>query len=78
MAAPGVGIVEQEQLSGMRLEVAHCRNGVCQRAQVHGDMRRLRDHLAIGVEQRRRGVAPLTDVRGQGAVHEHKTHLLRD
>jgi len=59
MAAAGVRIIEEEQLAGTRLEVAHGRDGVGQRPQMHGDVRRLRDHLAIRIEQRRRGVAPL-------------------
>ena len=63
VAAAGVRIVEQEQLTGLRLEVAHGRHRVGQRAQMHGDVRRLRDHLAIDIEQRRRGVPPLADVR---------------
>ena len=63
VAAAGVWIVEQEQLTGLRLEVAHGRHGVGQRAQVHRDVCRLRDHLAISIEQRRRSIPPLADVR---------------
>src|SRR2546426_928120 len=48
------------------------------RAEVHGNVRGLRDHLPVGVEQRRGAIAPLADVRRHGGVDQHQAHLLRD
>ncbi len=78
MAAAGVRIVEQEQLAGTRLEFADRRHGVGQCTKVHGDVRGLRDHLALGIEQRCGGVAAFADIRRQRAVDEYEPHLLRD
>ncbi len=63
MAAARVRIVEQKQLTGQRREGTDRRHRVGQRAQVYRNVGRLRDHLAAGVEQRRRRVTPLADVR---------------
>ena len=52
------------------------RLGEC--TEVHGDVRRLRDHPALGVEERTGGVAALADVRRERPAHEHAPHLLRD
>ena len=61
---------------GTRRELPDGRNGVGERPQVHRDVRRLRQHHSRGIEQRRRGIAPLPDVGRAGAVDEHQSHFL--
>ena len=56
----------------------HGRDGVRHRAQMDGDVLRLRDHPAACVEQGGGTVAPLLDVGGERGAHEGRTHLFRD
>ena len=58
--------------------LAHRRDGLRHRAEVDGDVLGLRDHSAVGGEERGRAVAPLLDVGGEGGADEHGAHLLRD
>ncbi len=48
------------------------------RAEVDGDVLGLHDELAVGVEERARGVAALLDVRGVARADQHRAHLLAD
>ena len=57
---------------------AHGGDRVGHRAEVHRDVLGLRDHAAALVEERRRAVAPLLDVRRERRADEHRAHLLRD
>jgi hypothetical protein len=73
-----VWVVEKEDVTGIRTlpdDGTHC---VGHRAEVHGDVRGLRDHPSVGVEQRGRGVPSLTDVGRQRATNQYRAHLLRD
>ena len=46
--------------------------------EMYGNVRRLGDHLAGCVEQRRRAVTAFTDVGRHGRMNEHQAHLLGD
>ena len=63
VTAAAVGIVENEQVTRLWLEAADGRHGVSEGAEVHRNVRRLGDHLAIGIEQRSRCVAAFADIR---------------
>ena len=56
--------------------VEHGGDGGGHRAEVHGDVLGLHDHLARRVEQRGRAVAALLDVGRVRRAHEHGAHLL--
>jgi len=45
-------------------------------AKVYGDVSRLSNHLAVGIEQGAGVIAPFFDVGGEGAAAEGNTHLL--
>ena len=82
----------EERRGDLRAQLAACTAGVAgprprgahrphrfrHRAEVNGDVRRLRDHAPLRVEQRGGRIAPLADVRRERAAHEHGAHLLRD
>jgi hypothetical protein len=70
------GIVENPRDAGGVALVEH--GGDCgrHRAEVHGDVLGLHDHLPVGVEQRGGGVAALLDVRRVRGVDQHDAHLL--
>ena len=53
-----------------------CRDGVRHRSEVDGDVLRLHHHLAVGVEERGRGVAALLDVRRVRRADQNRAHLL--
>ncbi len=78
MRAAVIGIVEQEDVVRLRTARAHGAHRLGERAQMHGNVGGLRDHPAVGVEQRARGIAPLPDVRRERAALEHRAHLLGD
>ena len=58
-----VGVVEDVDVARVRVASAHRVHRLGHRAKVHGNVRRLRHHSAACVEQRRRGIASLADVR---------------
>ena len=74
--AAAEGVVEDPASSGRLRVLANRRYGVGHRAEVHGDMLRLHDHLAARVEQRARRIAPLLDVRRVRGPYEQRTHLI--
>ena len=74
--AAAVGVVEDPGVALGVVLVEHGGDRAGHRAQVHGDVLGLHDHLAAGVEQRGGGVAALLDVGRVGAAHEHDAHLL--
>ena len=78
MGAAGVGIVEDPELARPRLVLEHGGDRVRHGAEMHRDVLRLRDHPAVGVEERRGAVATLLDVRREGTSDEDRAHLLRD
>ena len=45
---------------------------------MHWDVRRLGDHHARGVEQRRGRIATLADVGREGTGNQQRSHFLRD
>src|SRR5204862_105023 len=57
----GIRVVEDEDVRRPRLLCPHRGDGVRQRAEVDGDVLRLRDHPALRVEEGRRAVAALLD-----------------
>ena len=48
------------------------------RAQVYGDMRRLRNHFARGLEYRAGEVSPLLDIGRETRAYEDDAHFLGD
>jgi hypothetical protein len=62
VGSAGEGIVQHEGVAGIRIQRHHRRHGIRHGAQVHRDVGRLRDHLPVGVEHRRRGVPALAHV----------------
>ena len=73
-----VRVVEDPDLAGLRVAGHHGGHGLRHRAEVDRDVLGLRDHPALLVEQRRRAVVPLLDVRGERAADQHRSHLLGD
>ncbi len=76
VGAAAVGVVHQPDLAGRGAALAGRVDRLGHRAQVHRDRGRLHHHAALGVEDRRAAVAPLLDVRAEGAAHERRLHLL--
>ena len=72
------GVVEDEHVARFRVVVEDRVNGLGHRAEVDRDVFGLRDEAAVGVEQRRRAVAALLDVRRVRRGDEHLSHLLGD
>ena len=72
----GERVVEDPRAAGLVLLVEHRCDGRGHRAEVHGDVLGLHDHLAARVEDGGRAVAPLLDVRGVRRADEHGAHLL--
>ncbi len=62
VGAAGVGVVDDEGVTGLEAELAAGGDGVGHRAEVHGDVLGLGDHPPACVEHRGRAVAPLVDV----------------
>ena len=73
-----VGVVEDPHVAGLWRPLQHGGNRVRHRAEVHGNVLGLRDHPSALVEDRRRAVAALLDVRRERRAHERSAHLLRD
>ncbi len=73
-----VRVVEDPDVSRRRVVRRDRGDRVRHRAEVHGDVLRLRDHPAALVEERRRAVAALLDVGGERGADQHGAHLLRD
>ena len=76
VGAAGVGIVEDPRDARGVVAVAHGGDRGGHRAEVHRYVLGLHDHLAGGVEERRRAVAALLDVGAVGRAHQHGAHLL--
>src|SRR5207248_10371960 len=81
-AAAGVGVVADEDvalaeaLDGIALQdLVHDHD---ERAQVHGDVLGLRDHLPPHVEEGRRAILALLDVRGVRGLDQGLAYLLGD
>src|SRR5215210_1800361 len=74
----GVRVVYGEHVARLWVAVHYGRYGLGHRAEVDGDVLSLGDHAAIRVEERRRAVATLLDVRGVGAPDQDSPHLLGD
>src|SRR5215208_1981705 len=74
----GVGVVYGEDVARLGLAVHYGRDGLWHRAEVDRDVLGLGDHAALRVEERRRAVASLLDIRGVGAPDQDGTHLLGD
>ena len=71
-----VGVVEDPAHVRRVLLAEHGGDRRGHRAEVHGDVLGLHDHLAGGVEEGGRAVAALLDVRAVGRAHERGAHLL--
>src|SRR6266511_3662293 len=78
MRAARIRVVDGPDLAGRRLMPHHRGHGIRHRAEVYGDVLRLRDHAAALVEESCRAVAPFLDVRGERRADEHGAHLVRD
>src|SRR5207237_9306080 len=59
-------------------ERAHRRDRFVHGTEMHRNVGGLSDHFTGGVEQRRRTVATLANVRGYRRVNQNEAHLLRD
>ena len=78
MRAARVRVVEDPGLAGRGLVRHDGSDRLGHRAEVHRDVLGLRDHATVLVEERRRAVAPLLDVRRERGADEHRSHLLGD
>ena len=78
MGAARIRIVQRPHLTGGGVVRHHRGDGVGHRAEMDGNVLRLRDHATPFVEERRRTVAPLLDVGREGRADEHRAHLLGD
>ena len=76
VGAAGERVVEDPRDARRVLLVEDRGDGRGHRAEVHGDVLGLHDHLAVGVEQRGGGVAALLDVGGVRRADQHHAHLL--
>src|SRR5213079_1545535 len=78
--AAGIRVVEDEHVSRARGgdERAHRRDRFVHGTEMHRNVGGLSDHFTGGVEQRRRTVATIANVRGYRRVNENEAHLLRD
>jgi hypothetical protein len=63
MGSAGVGVVEDEDVIRRGIVRAHSGDRIGEGAEMHGDVLGLGDHAATVVEEGRRAVAPLLDVR---------------
>src|SRR5688572_19344809 len=78
MGPAGVRIVDGEDVAWLGVTVHYGRDGLGHRAEVDRDVFCLGDHAALRVEERRRAVASLLDVRRVGAPDQDGPHLLGD
>ena len=78
VGAAGVRVVEDPRLARRGVVRTNRRDRLGHRAEVDGDVLRLRDHPPVGVEERGRAVTALLDVRREGRAHEDRAHLLGD
>jgi hypothetical protein len=78
MRAAGEGVVDDRDIAGRERpqRVDHRPHARRHRPEVHGDMRRLREQLAVGVEQRTGKIAPFLDVRTERDALQRNAHLL--
>ena len=74
----GVGVVQDEDVARRWGQDPYGGDGLVQGAQMHGNVGRLGDHRAGGVEQGRRAVASFTNIGRDRRVNEHEAHLFRD
>src|SRR5688500_440795 len=78
MSSAGVRIVDGEDFARFGVAVHEGRDGIGHRTKVDRGVFGLGDHAALRVEERRRAVAPLLDVRRVGAPDQDGPHLLGD
>jgi hypothetical protein len=76
MGAAAEGVVEDPGLAGALLLAQHRANRLRHRAEVDRDVFRLHHQLAGVVEEGRRAVATLLDVRRVRRAHQDRAHLL--
>ena len=76
--AAGVRVVEDPHVVTRGLVPHHRGHGVWHRAEVHRNVLGLRDHPSMRVEESRRAVPPLLDVRRERGTNEDRAHFLRD
>ena len=76
VGAAGERVVEHPRRPGGVVLADHRRDRGGHRAEVDRDVLGLHDHLALGVEQRARGVAALLDVGRVRGLDQHRAHLL--
>ncbi len=74
----GEGIVQDEHVAGVRITATHRGDGVGHRAEMDRDVFGLGNESAVGVEDRRRAVPALGDVRRIRPADQHVAHLLGD
>ncbi len=73
---PANGSLRTHETPGACSLAEHGRHRGGHRAEVHGNVLGLHDHLAVRVEQRGRSVAALLDVRRVRRADQHHAHLL--
>jgi hypothetical protein len=78
MRAASERIVEDVHVPACRFVLHHRRHRIRHRAEVDGNVLGLHDHPSLLVEERRRAVSPLLDVRRERGADEHGAHLLGD
>ena len=78
MRAAGVRVVQDVRVVGAGVHAPDRVHRVRHRAEVNGDVLGLGDQPTAVVEQRRRAVAPLLDVGGEGGADQDGAHLLGD
>ena len=78
MGATGERIVEDPHVARVRSGRDDRAHRVGHRSQMDRNRRRLRDHLAVGIEDRGAAVTAFGDVGREGAAHERGLHLLGD
>jgi hypothetical protein len=70
-------IVEQKTITRHGTGLAHGGDRFRHRPEMHGDVRGLRNHPAVGIEQRARGITPFANIGRDGAALEQTPHLFR-
>ncbi len=79
---PGERVVEHDLLTGPHAMFRGCVDrgvhGSGHRAEMHGNVLRLHEQIAVGGEQRGRAVGALLDVGAVRGAAQHTTHLLGD
>ena len=78
MRAAGERVVDDEHVTGRRGALAHGGDRLRHGPEMYRDVLGLGDHPTVVGKERRRAVAALLDVRGEGGADEDRAHLLRD